>query len=382
MALNDREPTQSPNGELTATAALEPCMSLAGKRPRVYVVILNYNGWADTIECLENVLRLAYANYQIVLVDNASQNGSVENIKLWAEGKLNVCRSNHNSLRHLSHPPLDKPVPLIEYDRQTAEKGGDAALESRHRSQSPACEPIILINSGGNLGFAGGNNVGLRYALKRNDFDYAWLLNNDTVVEPTALDKLVERMQEEPGAGMCGSTHLYYHQPDCIQALGGVTYNRWLALSKYIGVWEPVTTQIDAGKIEKRFSYICGSSMLVSHSFLDAIGLMCEDYFLYFEELDWSARAKGRFDMVYAPDSVVYHKEGGSIGSSWNGALKSKLADYYGNRNRIVFTRKFHPLALPTVYLSFIGVILNRIRRKQWDRVWMMLKILYSSILK
>ena len=375
MALNDREPTQSPNGKSTAMAALEPCMSLAGERPRVYVVILNYNGWADTIECLENVLRLAYANYQIVLVDNASQNGSVENIKLWAEGKLNVCRGNHNSLRHLSHPPLDKPVPLIEYDHQTAERGGDAALESRHRSQSPACEPIILINSGGNLGFAGGNNVGLRYALKRNDFDYAWLLNNDTVVEPTALDKLVERMQEKPAAGMCGSTHLYYHQPDCIQAMGGATYNRWLALSKHIGVFDPATIQIDAERIEKRFSYICGSSMLVSRPFLDAIGLMCEDYFLYFEELDWTTRAKGQFDMVYAPGSIVYHKEGGSIGSSSDGSKKSKMSDFHALNNRVVFTRKFFPWALPTVYVGLLATTINRIRRKQWDRVLMIIRI-------
>lgn len=350
-------------------------MNHSDEYPKVYIVILNYNGWADTIECLESVLRLTYANYQIVVVDNDSQNDSMKNIKLWAQGKMNVWRSSHNSLRHLSYPPVNKPIPLIEYNHQMEEIGRETEPDSIQGSPLLACEPIILINSGGNLGFAGGNNVALRYALKRNDFDYAWLLNNDTVVEPTALDKLVERMCEKPTVGICGSTLLYYSQPNCIQALGGAVYNRWFALSKNIGVYEPATTPIDVENIEKRFSYICGSSMLVSRSFLEVIGLMCEDYFLYFEELDWAVRAKGQFDMCFASSSIVYHKEGGSIGSSYNVLKKSKLSDFHTLNNRVVFSLKFFPWTLPTVYLGLLVAIVNRIRRRQLDRALMIIKI-------
>ena len=354
-------------------------MRLPSPNPKVYIIILNYNGWGDTIECLESVLRLEYDNYQVIVVDNESTDGSVEKIKLWADGMLDVWRNNNNPLKDRSFPPVAKPVQIIELDRKQAECMNSPGHESGMEHTSGRLAPVILINSGSNLGFAGGNNVGIRYAMKKNDFQYLWLVNNDTVVNPDALTTLVERMHQKPEAGMCGSTIIYYHNPDKVQALAGANYNKWLALSKHICPLQNVNAPVNIHKVEKKLSYIVGASMLLSKRFIKDIGLMCEEYFLYFEELDWATRAKGRFRMAYAPGSIVYHKEGSSIGSNWNGALKSKLADYYGNKNKIVFTRKFYSIALPTVILSFIGVIINRIRRRQWDRVWMMLKILFLS---
>jgi len=352
-------------------------MNHTAERPRVYIVILNYNGWSDTIECLESVLRLNYTNYQVILVDNASQNSSVENIKLWAKGKLNVWRSNHNSLRHLSNPPLVKPVPLIEFNHQMEAKSSDIALNNKRMPKSTGCDLIILIHSGGNLGFAGGNNVGLRFALKENDFDYVWLLNNDTVVEPSALDKLVERMRGKPSAGICGSTLLFYHNPKLIQAQGGATFNKLFATSKHIGLGNLFSNRMSKELVEKKIAYSSGASMLVSHDFINSVGFMNEDFFLYFEEIDWALRGKKKsFVQLYASDSIVYHKEGGSIGSSSYGAKKSELADYYGLRNRITFTKKHFPIALLTVYLGLILTIINRIRRGQWKRILMIIKII------
>jgi GT2 family glycosyltransferase len=107
---------------------------------------------------------------------------------------------------------------------------------------------------------------------------------------------------------------------------------------------------------------------------------MCEDYFLYFEEMDWAFRGKQKeWKLGYCWKSKVYHKEGGSIGSSSIGKRKSVLADFYGLKNKIIFTQRYFPYALPTVYLSFLAVAFNRIRRKQWNRIGMILGIIFSK---
>jgi GT2 family glycosyltransferase len=113
--------------------------------------------------------------------------------------------------------------------------------------------------------------------------------------------------------------------------------------------------------------------MLISKAFLKRIGLMCEDYFLFFEEIDWALRSKSQFNLVYAEDSVIYHKEGSSISSSCP-KKKSYKADYYSVHNRLVFTRKHYKYRQPIVYLSLFGVMLNRVKRKQWSRVRLVLR--------
>jgi hypothetical protein len=116
--------------------------------------------------------------------------------------------------------------------------------------------------------------------------------------------------------------------------------------------------------------------MLVSKQFLQQIGLMEEDYFLYFEEIDWAMRAKDQFSLCYAPDSIVYHKEGGSIGTNYAEPQKKSLtADYYGLRSRLKFTWQFFPYTLPLIYLGLLPVLINRVRRKQWQRVGMILTL-------
>lgn len=336
---------------------------------KVYILILNWNGWKDTIECLESVFRNQYEDYQVIVCDNNSQDGSLEYIKLWAKGYLEPLVAQNHPLRNLSFPPVKKPIPYIEYDRKQAEAGGNKG-DSGTR--------LILIQTGANLGFAGGNNVGLRYALARNDFDYVWLLNNDTVIKPDALTHMVRRMKEKPQAGMCGSTLLYYHEPEKVQALGGAVYNKWFAIPRHIGTFRKASEPIDREYVESKMKYVVGASMLVSKWFLKDIGLMCEDYFLYFEELDWAMRARGYYTFAYAPKSIIYHKEGASIGSG-SKAEKSVTADYYGIKNRLVFTRKFFPSLLFTVYLGLLVTAIRRIYRKQFDRLRIIINIMFKK---
>lgn len=294
---------------------------------KVFIVVLNWNGWQDTRACLESLEHLTYDNYEVVVIDNASRDGSEQKIRE-------------------AHPDL------------------------------------TLVQSGGNLGFAGGNNVGIKHALLHNA-EFIWLLNNDTVVESDALSQLVKRAQTEPKVDMCGSTLIYYHDRDMVQAYGGGTYNKWLGLTQKLGHGRLRSEPVDVAGVERKLDYIEASSLLVSRHFLDTVGLMDEGYFLYYEEIDWVMRASGKLRLGYARDSVVYHKEGASTGGS-DYAVKQKswTADYYSIRNRILITRRFFPRALFTVYLSLTGVIFNRLRRRQWKRLGMILRVAFSSNLE
>lgn len=334
--------------------------------PKVFVLVLNWNGWKDTLECLESVFRSDYPNFQVIVCDNDSSDGSLGLVKEWAAGVTQRPIGALSSLSHLSAPPVDKPISYQELTVGEVENG----TASQRRDI-----PLTLIQTGGNLGFAGGNNVGLRYALSQADCSYVWLLNNDTVVEKNALANLVSRISQEPRAGMCGSTLLYFHFPETVQALGGETYNTLTGLSTGLGNGQSWGGLPSSRDIESTLSYICGASMLVSKPFLLSIGLMCEEYFLYFEELDWALRARGKFTLVYAPDSIVYHKEGASIGSG-KSAKRSVLAEFYSLRNRLVVTRKFFPWALPTVMAVAWLQVVKRLICGQWSRARLMAEVL------
>ncbi len=335
--------------------------------PLVYIIVLNYNGWPDTIECLESLLRLQYDNFHLIVIDNDSGDDSLESIRLWARGELAIKPNTDLRLRALVHPPVAKPITVneISCDR----------INSGYSLRQPDRSTIRLIQTGSNLGFAGGNNIGLRLALNDTECRYVWLVNNDAVVKPDALTKLVHRIEQNPHFGICGSTLLYYHHPDRVQALGGAAYNCWLATTRHIGAMTAADAFIDAARVEPRLSYVIGASLLLSRPFLEQVGPMREDYFFYFDELDWCLRARGRYDITYAPESIVYHKEGKAIGANHDTRHKSRLADYFWTKNRLKITRRFFPYALPTVYLTLLGAIFNRIRRRQWDRIPMIIKI-------
>jgi len=315
---------------------------------RVYILLVNWNGWSDTIECLESLLFLNYPDFRIVVCDNGSSDDSLHQIRSWVD-------------HHVSR--------YVEYQRAEAESGG-----------LPAADPVLtMIRNEENLGFAGGNNVGLRYVMARGDADYCWLLNNDTVVEADAVAHLVARMQQQASVGMCGSTILMYHDRSQVQALGGGHYCRWIGLPWHFGRFTRWGREVNQRRAESWMNYVEGASMLVSRQFITEVGLMCEDYFLYFEEADWAIRAKGRFRLGYAPQSIVYHKVGGSIGTSSNPATMSYTSDYFNIRNRLLFTRRFYPAALPTVWLVIVGALLLRFCLGKRDRAMMIFRLLCGN---
>jgi GT2 family glycosyltransferase len=331
------------------------------KFKKVYVVILNYNGWRDTLECLESVLKLDYPNLQIVVVDNDSSDGSVARIEEWAAGVLPAGVANP-VLARLSTPAHGQAVPL---QLLTPDQ-----LEHASLPQS-GLDRIVLVKSDVNGGYAAGNNLGIRLAMQDRDCAYLWLLNNDTVVEPDALAHMVARFEGDPKVGICGSTLLHYHAPSTIQARGGARFNRWTATSKHVGEGDPYPPACAAAP-EEALDYVVGASMFVSRRFVEQAGLMYEDYFLYFEEIDWSLR-RGGLKLAYEPKSVVYHKEGASTGMNKKAVQYGRGGDFYLHRNRLVFARRNFPLALPVVVLRLAVVFFKSIQAGRWGRAKMFL---------
>jgi GT2 family glycosyltransferase len=321
------------------------------------VLILNWNGWKDTLECLETVFRLSFPDFRVIVCDNNSADGSLEKIKAWARGDI-AAQAANPKLAHLISYPFPKPVPWIELTREQAE-----SAEARYDAR------LILIQNGANLGFAAGNNVGLRYTLNNPECEFFWILNNDAAVTPDALSALVTYMRGHPEVGICGSLTLSYGNPDEVQAQGGMRYNRWTGR-----VASRARLKLDQlGSAQPSMDYVNGASMLVTRAFLQQIGLMDESYFLYFEELDWAMRAKGQFALGYARNSVIYHKEGAAIGSNTDRMARSLLSDQYLTRNRVLFARRYFPWALPTVVGAICLAALERICRGDWRRGKMML---------
>lgn len=328
---------------------------------KIYIVLLNYNGWRDTQECLENILKLDYPNYQIIVVDNDSPNQSMGHLLAWAKGEEEAAVDNI-ALANLSTPHSVKPVDFILYDKAAALTGGDKELERKFNNS-----PIVFIQAGENKGFSAGNNIGIEYVSKKGDAGYIWLLNTDTVVESSALTESVKKIQyykqQKKKVGIIGSKLMYYHTPELIQGIGG-KYNKWFATTSHIGAFEKDRGQYDNEDTVEYIDYPIGASMFVSIDYIKDIGLMCEDYFLYYEELDWVLRGKRKgWEIGYCWKAKIYHKEGGSIGSSSIGVQKSDLADYYALRNRVLFTRKFFKKYLFIVKLGFFVVIVNRLKR-------------------
>jgi GT2 family glycosyltransferase len=256
-------------------------------------------------------------------------------------------------LAHLSSPPLAKPLDIRVLD------GADAL------SDAPGDERLVLIRAGGNLGFAGGNNLGIRHLMLDPAIEAFWLLNNDTVVEPTAARALLATIRAEPTAGMIGTVIRYYNAPDTVQALGGMTFNPLTGANAGIHGNKPYKAPWDGRAAARKAACVLGASLTATRSFVETVGLMSEAYFLFFEEMDWALRNQGRFAIGLARGSIVYHKHGGSIGSSSKKGGRTPQAEYWLLRARLLFYRRYYPWLLPLIWVQGAAQTGRRLLRRQ-----------------
>ena len=188
---------------------------------------------------------------------------------------------------------------------------------------------VIFIRSEKNLGFAGGNNLGIEKAKG----DYLFLINNDTEVTATLVGGMVAHMEQNKSIGLLSPKIHYFDQPGMIQYAGYTQMNYYTARNSCIGQFEPDNGQYD--KLSGKTGYAHGAAMMISREALTKAGNMAENYFLYYEELDWCERIrKAGFEVHTLLTELIYHKESVSVGK------RSALKEFFMNRNRILFIRK------------------------------------------
>lgn len=296
------------------------------------VIILNYNGWKDTLACLNKIDALVTRPRRIIVVDNCSTDDSFENIvKYWQTPRQ----------------------AFVIYEK-----------EMQHLKAIPDSDNILLVCSR-NGGYAAGNNVGLTLAKLDMQCAAVWILNNDTEPESMSLEHLCTALNSDAQAGAAGST-LVFANGDTVQCAGGASVNRWLGTTKsqkeFCSCREVLACE--ASTINPRIDFLTGASMLVRTEVLDCVGLIPEEYFLYYEDVDFGVSIKKNgFGLIWAKDSIVYHNDGSSTRTHKKG--NPAWVDFLILRNRLYFVKKHYPLSIPTAILGYLAVILNRVRRNQ-----------------
>jgi GT2 family glycosyltransferase len=320
--------------------------------PFISIVILNYNGWKDTIECLESVLKNVYENYKIIIVDNASTNESIEKICSWMDGTLKIKLDVHKKLKNLVYPLEKKPLKYI------------FCTENNIFNMEVKEEKIIFISAEKNNGFSAGNNIGIKFAIEQGYSDYIWLLNNDTVVAQDTLKNLhstyIDLQNMDVKIGLLGSKLLYYHNPEIIQAVGG-KFNKWTGLVKNIGMGKKKNELLNITSLE--IDYPIGASIFVSNENLHKIGLMNESYFLYYEELDWNIRAsKKGFVSRTSEKGCLYHKQGASTktGSIVKSNNKNLKIERYKYQNLLKIYRLYFPKLIIIAYIRLMIIAIKK----------------------
>lgn len=246
--------------------------------PNIAIILVNYNGYKDTIECIESLEKSSYKNYTVIVVDNKSTDDSVSKLQ---------------------------------------------AIQSE--------KPFVLLEAVSNNGFSAGNNVGIAYAIE-HEFDYVLLLNNDTLVDEDFLFQLL-RTEQELDNHVIVTSKIYFAYDKNILWYAGGRLNPITSRTEHIGIHEKDSGQYDE---QKTVSLMSGCCMFIPTEAIKEVGYMEEDYFLYCEDTDYGCRfINNGYDLVYQPKSVLYHKVNASTGKM------SDLICYYTVRNKFYIIQRF-----------------------------------------
>lgn len=270
-------------------------MDTPEKSPLVSIITVNYDQPDITCAFLKSLQKITYPSIEIIVVDNNS--------------------------------PTKNPAIIVQ--------------------QFP---DIIFIQSHENLGFAGGNNLGIKIAKGK----YLLLINNDTEVDPGFLEPLVNKLENDSTIGMVSPKIRYFYHPELIQYAGFTPINPITIRHFSIGFQEIDNGQYD---LDSQTNYAFGAAMMIPLQVIHKVGLMADIFFLYYEELDWIQRIKDAgYKIFYVANSLVYHKDSITTGTM------SPLKTHYLNRNRLLFLRrnvKYPLVILSWFYQIFISIPKN-----------------------
>lgn len=258
---------------------------------RIHIVILNWNGIDDTSQLLSSLFKISYPNIKIIVVDNNSLNDEAELLK-----------NNYGDKVHIL-----------------------------------SCKK--------NLGFSGGNNIGIKYSLE-DKADFVLLLNNDTTVEADFLEPLVNKFNSSNQVGITAPQINYFNEPDKIWSAGGK-----ISRIRSSGFAKSNIKETEFNKGHKSVSFVSGCCMLIRNEVLERIGLFDENFFLYNEDTDLCERAiRAGYEILIISESKIYHKVNSSTEKNM-----SLLPLYYTTRNRLYFAKKNFPTTFGLTFLYIIS---------------------------
>ncbi len=280
---------------------------------RVAIVLLNWNNADDTLACIESLSRLRYRDFRVVIVDNFS-----------------------------------KPSDYLE-------------LKSRYPDG-------LILRQKRNLGFAGGCNAGIRWAL-RNGFEYVWLLNVDTVVDPESLGELVSAIESDDAIAVTGGVMYYWSDPQRIQIAAG-SIDPETGRGGILGL-----DQLDSGQFSgiRDTDYVCGGTLLAKSAAIKEVGLLDERFFMYYEDTDWGVRMRQRgWRVVSTSAAKVWHKARASAG-------KKQL--YFIQHGYFMFLYKNFPHYLPHALRLYARHYLRpHLERREWRLAWADAKVYWKFL--
>ncbi len=284
----------------TGTVIHDPARALqssdsATELPLVAIIVLNWNAWEITSDCLESLKQLDYPNYKIIAVDNGSTDRSADRL-------------------------------------------------------SDRFPDVCLIRNKQNLGFAAGNNAGIRYALE-DGAQYVLLLNNDTIVSPPFLSRMICSAQAHPGVGILNPKIYYSDPPDRIWYAGG-RFSPWSGFARHIG--QRARDGVRYSRT-REVNFVTGCALLIKTEVIARIGLLDERFFMVCEDTDWSIRAqKAGFKAIYVADAVIFHRESYTIKQK----VGKWIRDYHNMRSSLLLARKHAQWYHWPSFLIFLGATL------------------------
>ncbi len=277
--------------------------------PKVSIILLSYNNWKLTVECVESLKKMTCQDFEIIIVDNLSADDSLQQL--------------------------------------------------RHRYNSD--HQVVFLANSSNEGFTGGNNRGIDIAQG----EYIYLLNNDTEVEEDMLSELLDATQHYKDTNVFCPKIKFYSSPDTIQYAGGNPINLWNGVGAFIGNGEK-----DKGQYNNSYEtdLVHGAAVMVHKSVIEKVGALCESFFIFYEELDWSARMrKVGIKIRYVGTSTVLHKESMTVKKD------SPFRIYYMTRNRLRFIWRNSKTVQKLVFLFYFSILtlpvnlFRYLRRRQWS---------------
>lgn len=272
--------------------------------PKVTIIILNWNGWEDTIECLDSLYQNNYFNYNIILVDNNSSDESIDQIKRYTNTKI----------------------------KEDKIKFSEFSLEELKLFKGYLNSYLILVKNDKNYGFAEGNNIGIRFSLKNLDSEYILLLNNDTIVDLNFLKEIVKVAESDENIAISGPKIYPYIEKEVLKKSSIIGMKIYLGLG---GLTKPVRDEGSNISVDS----VSGACMLIKSNIFYKIGLLDDAYFFGWEDVDICTNArKLGFRVVGVPNSKICHKIGASYGKYFadNPNILTE-----GIKNQLIFLSKY-----------------------------------------